>query len=1315
MESTIQQQLDISRSLLEALDRMTNSFESMLGNTNGQNSFMQKMMQEMKSSDTRLSNTASNAQAISNEMSNSVADGFVQNIENQTKDSTNAINSSMKNSSTKSSKTLRNALKNNKLFKKIKDKTNAINVSLKNSTDVISRELTSAVSKMEKYPRILKIASIGVYILGKAIDLMMKIKDAFSSFGRSLIRDFFGFLFSFLKGLLKAAVSLIGAATKFFMFSLSLPFTIGKFASQIGNTIRRDIVEVIQSAGEEAKEAFDLTSHIGKSADKMTGMAKGLLKTFQSPRSRLSRLFGTGAAGAASFLKETFKAVADMGHYSEVFGQSIMGNLSSAQYLIEMQRAMGLSAKEFAYYAMESYISGKSPIDTLHETSETIKNAADRNGLDFKALTKEFHTLRTNIVDFGNLTSNEVANLTVKLRKMGIQTDDAVNVFKKFTSLEEASKTSAMLFQSFEMNIDAFDLLTARDPGEMLQQFRDSMFQTGRAFKDLDRHEKALMSNITGVSEKGLQSLMNYMSQGLEYEEARKRMEEQDPTEQQTKMVKGLTSTIKLLQKTMMFESPFQAFFRGLTSNASNQKELRNMVVGLSSLYEDIYHLGFSLDINQIKSLLVPVTTILNKISGTLTGNTFKKVLKHATKTAGDFLGDIGNDLQNSTAQQYYKLEKQVSSVIFKLNKDQIKAVREKEKVIFEAISSTLDLTNPKRNANAQLLGKMKGQGILEEYKKGVFRVAKDVTTEEILRKMQYISGQYDDNSPVQKEILGILNVVDTKFEEQISQLDVFTQKVLKDSIKKSQNRHSIEGRINNLYENIMDLLTEGTPTFNSIKDIGGRIMGSVVRGIGYGIAASFQIFSGSLDAGVDMLGLETSKTLRKEFGVKPGKKLRAIDLLGISTKETGELSDNFGKESAKFVLNLPTFMSFAGSFLLDFKDVIGDFAGGLLGFFGEMSSSIYDNTDNKLLKAYMAANLDFVKAEKYSHASKGLDLLKGKTSIDAITGSFITDESKDNKYADYDYKMGALPKIFGTIQGFKDNLHKDSYAYKYLSDSKVISQIKYLEKNAEHIGHGNLKVGDFLLGFEDLEIEERITAGLHILSNATELNANQPSAIHRLLDNKKTEAKTLNLINSSYINNKRQENAMKKKLSDLISETPMNSVSSYTGGFNLFGDDPIDEMNKYRDKINKNISLEKNHMSRFKTKDYHLKGKGAVITIGNSEYHLDDHDAIYASKKGGFLNKLYIEIFDTHNQFTEELFCIVKENNNKKILEVENYYKGLIANKSLKDSLIDNNQITKEVSDEEVLNLVNLCIEIVQLNSSRKIVTNNVKVNVAT
>ena len=55
---------------------------------------------------------------------------------------------------------------------------------------------------------------------------------------------------------------------------------------------------------------------------------------------------------------------------------------------------------------------------------------AKDNDLDFVALNQGFKKLRTNITDFGHLSSNEITKLTVKLRKMRVSTDDAVSVFK---------------------------------------------------------------------------------------------------------------------------------------------------------------------------------------------------------------------------------------------------------------------------------------------------------------------------------------------------------------------------------------------------------------------------------------------------------------------------------------------------------------------------------------------------------------------------------------------------------------------------------------------------------------------------------------------------------------------------------------------------------------------------------------------------------------------------------------------------------------------------------------------------------------------
>jgi hypothetical protein len=644
--NVIQQQLDMSRSLLAALDKLVDSYEKSSNNSSDQAKSIATIITAMSKYSKQYQQTSATSQSMSEGLNKAASS---KEVSKRIAKSSNQLTADVKAAAKKSEK---DVLKVEKSFAESNKSTAAAKndilktEGLLRSADDLEKSLKTTSTDVLKVKKTAKSSRVTIKFLTLIVDLLTKAKDALSTAGASLILDGLKLMWTLVKLPLNIVTSVIGGMTKFFTFTMTLPFTIAKAAAKIGNTIRSELVETIQAAGEEAKESFDLTSNIGENADKMTQTAKGLRKQFESPRTRLSKLFGMGASGAAAFLTETFKAVDSMGHYAEIFGPSILGSTKNGQFVIEMQRAMAIGAEDMAYYAIEAYNSGVHPIDVLSRTSETIKRVADENDLDFKAISKEYHKLRTNITEFGHLSGNEIGNLVGKLRKMKVKTEDAVNVFKKFTSFEEAAKSSAMLFQTFEMNVDAFDLLTARDPGEMLQQFRDAMFQTGKSFKDLNRHEKSLMSSITGVSEHGLSTLMNYMDLGLTQDEARKRMEEQDPTKEQTKMIKGLTSTIKLIQKTMQFDSPFKAFFTGLSENTMNQKDLRTALTGLSEIYDDIYHMGLSLDLSNVKNMLTPITKILKNLSETLTGDRFKEVLKITTKTASDFLRNVSYDLE---------------------------------------------------------------------------------------------------------------------------------------------------------------------------------------------------------------------------------------------------------------------------------------------------------------------------------------------------------------------------------------------------------------------------------------------------------------------------------------------------------------------------------------------------------------------------------------------------------------------------------------------------------------------------------------------
>jgi hypothetical protein len=644
--NVIQQQLDVSKSLLESLNSLLISYEGFSNNNRNQAQMSADAVQKMSEHSEDIKNVASKSQKLFQDLttsadseaarksmissSNKLSTEITKSMKSVS-DSIDGANSSLKKSSKEAIKTNKDVLKTGDILGAARD----IPKSMEKNSEIIL-DLRDTIKKQSKV----------LAIWDTIVSLISRAKDAIITGGITLLRDALSLLINFVKTAFNIFTSAIGSFTKFIAFTTTLPFTIAKIAVGIGNQIRTDLVETIQSAGEEAKDAFDLTSGIGKNADKMTQTAKGLLKEFQSPKSRLVKLFGLGATGAASFLKETFTAVADMGHYAEIFGPSILGSTKNGQFIIEMQRAMGIGAQEMAYYALEAYNSGEHPIDTLTRTSEAIKSVADKNDQDFKALTKDFHKLRTNITEFGHLSSNEIANLTGKLREMKVKSEDAINVFKKFTTFEEAAKASAMLFQTFEMNIDAFDLLTARDPGEMLQQFRDAMFQTGRAFKDLNRHEKALMSSITGVSEQGLSSLMNYMDLGLTQDEARKKLEEQDPTKEQTKMIKGLTSTIKLLQKTMTFSSPFEAFFAGLNESVLNNKDFQVNLISLSEIYSEIREFGATLNLEKVSEGLTPFIKLLTNIDETINGQKFKEIMKISIETASNFLRNFSYDIE---------------------------------------------------------------------------------------------------------------------------------------------------------------------------------------------------------------------------------------------------------------------------------------------------------------------------------------------------------------------------------------------------------------------------------------------------------------------------------------------------------------------------------------------------------------------------------------------------------------------------------------------------------------------------------------------
>ena len=1277
--NVLQQQLDISKSLLASLDNLLNSYSRVSNSVQDQSSMINNVTKDFQDRSDQMDKTSTSSESLSNEINRAAKKN---NVAKKVETASAKVSKDMQNGIDEANRHSGASIRN------IKSTSSSLKTSKKSvlkTTDLLSSTKELPISMRSVNQIILDVDDTVVKtsrltkVVEKITEVMSEIKDAVTTGGFSLVKTGLKALLSFARTAFNVFTSLVGGMTKMFLFATTLPFTIAKIGSEMGNKIRRDLVEVIQTAGEDVKNTFDLTSNIGKNADKMTKVAKGMLKTFQSPRSRLAKLFGMGAQGAATFLRETTQAISDMGHYAEIFGPSIFGSTKNGQYLIEMQRAMGLGAQEMAYYALESYNAGIHPVDTLHKTSQIIKNVAEQNDLDFKALSKDFHGLRTNITDFGHLTSNEIGNLVGKLRKMKVKAEDAVNVFKKFTSFDEAAKSSAMLFQTFEMNIDAFDLLTARDPGEMLTQFRDSMFQTGKNFKDLNRHEKSLMASITGISEHGLSTLMNYMDLGLTQDEARKRMEEEDPTTEQTKMMKGLSSTIKLFQKTLTFDSPFQAFFQGLTENSLNQNELQSSLISLSEVYSDIRHLGFTLDLTQISAMLSPITEILRRIDMLINGNKFKKLMTMTTSSVSRVLDDVSYDIQGSkTGRLFTKLRYKVEAIT-KLDETDKKI---KSKNINNSILISLNNSTPLAGLNTNVLEALKKGKVIKQLKDKTYEYVKDITIGDVFSKLASLSENSSDPK-VQSALAELYKKSDKTYNTALtSSVGIAAEEINNEANK----RTSVKGRIDNLYDDLLSLFKEGTPHFSNFVDLGGNMMGSILRGFLKGLSAGFFMLSGATSEATKALGLTATDEIKKaaadsDMSVDD---YSILNHLGITEVDSLQIQNGLGTELMKIVKKLPSMASMASSVLGDLMSCFAEFAVSVLGVIGEMSAAGYDQAT--LIQRH-AMDLAGFNPEKARYAAAKAHA--GDYTADFA--GFIGKQTKDVK--------GSATAVGGSVgdakalyEAFLKYYPKESHAYKFLSGVGTRTIVANLTNRENFKSTSLTPSGD--------ETAERMSAMSHIFSIAKQYETLYPNQLYIDLADKNSKINKNQRLKDRYVKpgdtrlvDIYQSIAqLKKQL--FLQDNMEDAVKSHYKG-------PAGE--KYMKMMaGQDVAAQKAgamYKAISMAQDVSYTGKNAILETPTERFILDDHDSVLAAKKGGFLNKVFIEVTDTFNDHTAKIIEAV----NATISDVVVESKATID--MLKQNIVNVNDVDYEAEEEDFIKIFEAYDEVISIISNREIV----------
>lgn len=465
-----------------------------------------------------------------------------------------------------------------------------------------------------------------------------------------------------LKGMFSIFTMGIKVATKFAKTMVMLPLQIVGSAAKIGHSFRKDVVETIGNSVLALNDFIDTNDGLGASIKKMSTSSAVSLDKFQDVGSDLVKLFGTGAGGLAAMIGASGQALVDMGQFADVAGESIAGNVKNFEHFYKATKSLGIAGKDIEYITAEAVKNGESIYTALDRVVVAGDATAKQFSLDRKILSKNFMELRTDITNFGHLSDSQLMQTTAKLTQMGLSMKEASAVFSKIDTFESAAQTSAMLSQTFGMNVDALQLLKAEKPEEIIEQFRDAMLSTGRSFDDLNRHEKSLMATHTGLSAQALKMTMNYRTLGMSYTDIQKKMKEDDPTQQQIKNLKLMSGSLKEIKRTLTGDNMFRNFADGVMNTIKTASGLSPVLLRVSKRFEDFFLSGLKVS-KGAKSALVkafsPFTTVLEDMvgdgkskKGLLDSDKFKGTFETFAIDMGGFFERIFSGKENLTKIQ---------------------------------------------------------------------------------------------------------------------------------------------------------------------------------------------------------------------------------------------------------------------------------------------------------------------------------------------------------------------------------------------------------------------------------------------------------------------------------------------------------------------------------------------------------------------------------------------------------------------------------------------------------------------------------------
>lgn len=454
---------------------------------------------------------------------------------------------------------------------------------------------------------------------------------------------------------------------------VAIPLRIIEFAADQGKKVleeQRDLMNQL----EELQEKFDLRSRAGEDFARVqkTLMSRRTL----DPNSRLSQLFGgaTDTKLVEAQIKSISELVSDMGPVGQMMAKSVQSNVMEANdsisnYYYKAKKLMNMSSDDIQNLTTMSIARGKSFFEMFDDLSQATKKTAERFGLDFKMMSKDILVLRKDITNFAHKSNEELALVVARTQQLGVSLQDAMSVFNKFNTFEDAATTAAQLSQSFGMVLDSVKLLKAQSPDEILQQYKDAFQASGKSFETMDRFSRSLILQQTGLSEQAAQMLFSAENAGKSYEEIMQEVESKDPTKQQAKNIEDMKDAIVELKSVLQeeFKGFFGAITEGFTKAIAKNEKLRGAYAKITTALNNIFLKFTNMNLSSLSGVFDKIANKIQVIGNYISGKEFMgrihKIVNSVFQIIDGFMG--GSQVMSEQIRKAFKTIREEAAPIF--------------------------------------------------------------------------------------------------------------------------------------------------------------------------------------------------------------------------------------------------------------------------------------------------------------------------------------------------------------------------------------------------------------------------------------------------------------------------------------------------------------------------------------------------------------------------------------------------------------------------------------------------------------------------